>query len=297
MTQPSAAPPPAGDRPMTGIALMLCAVATFAVQDTFAKYLTGAYPAVQVAWARYAISLAFILAALPWLGARSALVSRRPGLQLMRGVMLYTSTLLFVVAVTYIPLATATAIGFISPLLLTALSIPFLGETVGPRRWIAIGVGFVGMLIIIRPGQGDWHWALLLPVAMATFNALYQLVTRRMRGVDPPITALLYPTFVGAAVGLLPVPFVWVTPGAVDVAMMVGMGFCGAISHFFLIRAFALAPATTLAPFAYTQLLWVAILGYAVFGDLPAAATLIGAAVVAASGLYVFQRERRAGAR
>jgi drug/metabolite transporter (DMT)-like permease len=287
------APPPAADRPMTGIALMLCAVATFAVQDTCAKYLAGAYPAVQVAWARYAISLVLILAALPWLGARSALVSRRPGLQLLRGVMLYTSTLLFVLAVGYIPLATATAIGFVSPLLLTALSIPFLGETVGPRRWIAIGVGFLGVLIIVRPGQGDWHWALLLPVAMASFNAFYQVATRLLRGVDRPITALLYPTFVGAVIGLAPVPFVWVTPGAVDLAVMASMGFCGAISHFLMIRAFALAPATTLAPFAYTQLIWVAVLGYAVFGDLPEAATLLGAAVIAASGLYIFQRERR----
>lgn len=286
-------PRPAGDRPTRGIAVMLVAVSLFAVQDTVAKQLTSGYPAVEIAWVRYFFSLVFVLLALPWFGRGTVLVSRRPGLQLLRGVLLYSSTLLFVIAVTYIPLATATAIGFISPLLLTALSIPLLGETVGPRRWAAIAVGFLGVLVIIRPGFGGFAWALLLPVAMASFNAVYQAVTRLVRGADPPVTALLYPTAVGCALGFLPVPFVWVTPGAGDAALMGVMGLCGALSHFCLIRAFAMAPATTLAPFAYSQLIWVALFGYAVFGDLPDLPTLIGAAVIASSGLYVFHRERR----
>ena len=155
---------PAGDRPTRGIAVMLVAVSLFAVQDTVAKQLTGAYPAVEIAWTRYFFSLVFVLLALPWLGRKAPLVSRRPGLQLLRGVFLYTSTLFFVLAVSHMPLATATAIGFIAPLLLTALSIPLLGETVGLRRWAAIAVGFLGMLIIIRPGFGAFDWALLLNV-------------------------------------------------------------------------------------------------------------------------------------
>lgn len=284
---------PAGDRPTRGIAVMLVAVSLFAVQDTVAKQLTGAYPAVEIAWTRYFFSLVFVLLALPWLGRKAPLVSRRPGLQLLRGVFLYTSTLFFVLAVSHMPLATATAIGFIAPLLLTALSIPLLGETVGPRRWAAIAVGFLGMLIIIRPGFGAFDWALLLPVAMACFNAVYQAVTRLVRGADPPFTALLYPTAVGCVLGFLPVPFVWVTPSPGDALLMALMGLCGALSHFCLIRAFAMAPATTLAPFAYSQLVWVALFGYSVFGDIPDLATLLGAAVIAASGLYVFHRERR----
>lgn len=291
---PADPPRAAGDRPTRGIAVMLVAVSLFAVQDTAAKQLSGAYPAVEVAWARYFFSLVFVLLALPWSGRRAVLVSLRPGLQLLRGVFLYTSTLLFVLAVSHMPLATATAIGFVSPLLLTALSIPLLGETVGPRRWAAIAVGFLGVLVIIRPGFGGFDWALLLPVAMASFNAVYQAVTRLVRGADPPLTALLYPTAVGCVLGFLPVPFVWVTPAPADAALMVLMGLCGALSHFCLIRAFALAPATTLAPFAYSQLVWVALFGYGVFGDVPDAATLLGAAVIAASGLYVFHRERRA---
>jgi drug/metabolite transporter (DMT)-like permease len=282
-----------GDRPTRGIALMMVAVALFAVQDTLAKHLSGGYPAVQIAWARYVFSLIFILALLPWLGPRTALVTRRPVLQVMRGVLLYASTLIFIVAVSHIPLATATAIGFVSPLFLTALSIPFLGEKVGPRRWAAIAVGFLGVLIVIRPGFAEFRPALLLPVLMAGFYAAYQVATRMVRGADRPITSLFYATLAGTVLGSLPVPFVWLTPTLPDGLLMVAMGVGGSLSHLCLIRAFSLAPATTLAPFTYVQLLWVSIFGYFLFGDIPDLPTLLGAAVIAASGLYVFHRERR----
>lgn len=284
---------PLGDRPTRGIALMLVAVALFAVQDTVAKHLSAGYPAVQIAWARYVFSLVFILALLPWLQPRTALASRRPGLQALRGLLLYASTVIFILAVTYIPLATATSIGFVSPLFLTALSIPLLGERVDARRWAAIAVGFLGVLIVIRPGFGEFEWALLLPVLMAVCYAFYQVATRLLRGVDRPITSLLYPTMVGTTLGFLPVPFVWTMPTPGDGLLMAAMGVGGSLSHLCLIRAFSIAPATTLAPFTYVQLLWVSILGYLVFGDVPDAPTLIGAAVIAASGLYVFHRERR----
>lgn len=282
-----------GDRPAFGILLMLAAVALFAVQDTIAKHLSGAYPAVEIAWARYILSLVCILLCLPWLGVREAVVSRKPALQVARGVLLYGATLLFVVAVSYLPLATATAIGFVSPLFLTALSIPLLGERVGPRRWAAIAIGFLGVLIVIRPGFEEFYWALLLPVPMALSNAFYQAVTRMIRGADRPITSLIYPTVVASVLGFLPVPFVWVTPTAGDALLMGLMGLVASFSHLCLIRAFAIAPATTLAPFAYTQLVWVALFGYVFFADIPDLPTLIGAAVIVASGLYVFYRERR----
>lgn len=298
MTAPDSSHPagdrPAADRPAWGIVMMLAAVALFAVQDTLAKQLSGGYPAVEVAWARYVTSLVCILACLPWLGGRAALTSRRPGLQLGRGVLLYGATLLFVMSVTYLPLTTATAIGFVSPLFLTALSIPILGERVGPRRWAAIAVGFLGVVILIRPGFEAFQWALLLPVPMALSNAFYQAATRLIRGADRPITSLLYPTVVASVLGFLPVPFLWVAPAPADLLLMVSMGVVASFSHLCLIRAFALAPATTLAPFAYTQLVWVAVFGYVSFGDVPDLPTVVGAAVIVASGLYVFHRERRA---
>jgi drug/metabolite transporter (DMT)-like permease len=281
------------DRPAVGIAMMLGAVALFAVQDTISKHLSAGYPAVEVAWFRYVSGFAVLLLALPWLDPRTAVVSRRPGFQVLRGVLLYASTVLFVVAIYYIPLSTATAIGFVSPLFLTALSIPFLGEKVGPRRWAAIGVGFLGVLVVVRPGFGAFQWPLLVPVAMAATYAFYQVATRLVRDADRPVTSLLYPTVVGCVLGFLPVPFVWVTPTLEDGLLMALLGLCGTASHLCLVRAFALAPATTLAPFAYTQLLWVTILGYAVFGDVPDLPTLAGAAVIVGSGLYVFYRERR----
>ncbi|MBM3533181.1 MAG: DMT family transporter [Alphaproteobacteria bacterium] len=282
-----------GDRPTAGIAIMCAAVALFAIQDTISKYLSAGYPAVEVAWFRYVSGVLAVLALLPWLGGKSAFRSRRPGQQILRGVMLYSSTVLFVAAIYYIPLPTATAIGFVSPLFLTALSIPFLGEKVGVRRWTAIFVGFLGVLIVVRPGFGGFQWPLLIPILMAAMYAVYQVVTRLIRDADPPITSLLYPSIVGCVLGFLPVPFLWVAPNLFDAGLLTLLGFCGTASHFCLVRAFALAPATTLAPFAYTQLLWVTILSYLFFGEIPDLPTAIGAAVIVASGLYVFYRERR----
>jgi drug/metabolite transporter (DMT)-like permease len=281
------------DRPTRGIAYMMAAVALFAIQDTISKQLSAGYPAVEVAWFRYVSGLIAVLPALPWLGGRTAFVSRRPGLQLLRGAMLYSSTVLFVAAIYYIPLPTATAIGFVSPLFLTALSIPFLGEKVGPRRWAAIFVGFLGVLIVIRPGFSAFQWPLLIPIVMAVVYAFYQVATRLIRDADRPITSLLYPTVTGCVIGAVPIPFIWVHPDLFDGMLMVLLGFCGTASHFCLVRAFALAPATTLAPFTYTQLIWVTILSYVFFRDIPDLPTLVGATVIVGSGLYVFYRERR----
>lgn len=292
---PMTAPDPSrktGDRPMAAILVMCCAVASFAIQDAISKHLSAGYPAVEVAWFRYTFGVVAIAAVLPWLEPRTALVSRRPLHQVVRGVLLYASTVLFVVAIYWMPLATATAIGFVSPLFLTALSIPFLGEKVGPRRWAAIGVGFVGVLIVVRPGFGGFHWAFLVPILMAAFYAAYQVLTRKIAGADRPITSLLYPTVIGALLGSLPMPFIWVTPTLDDGLLMVLLGICGSISHLCLVYAFKMAKATTLAPFAYTQLVWVSILGYVFFGDVPDGPTLIGGAVIVASGLYILHRER-----
>ena len=282
-----------GDRPMAAILVMCCAVASFAIQDAISKHLSAGYPAVEVAWFRYTFGVVAIAAVLPWLEPRTALVSRRPLHQVVRGVLLYASTVLFVVAIYWMPLATATAIGFVSPLFLTALSIPFLGERVGPRRWAAIGVGFLGVLIVVRPGFGEFQWSFLIPIVMAPLYATYQVLTRIIGGVDRPITSLLYPTVIGATLGALPMPFVWVTPQPFDFFLMVMMGIGGTLSHLCLIYAFSMAKATTLAPFAYTQLLWVTALGYVFFGDIPDGPTLAGAAVIVGSGLYVLHRERR----
>ncbi|MBI1775572.1 MAG: DMT family transporter [Proteobacteria bacterium] len=270
---------------------MLSAVLTFNLLDSSAKWLTGGYPVAMVVWSRYVFSVLLMLAAVPWLGGLSALRTRRPAMQAVRGVLLLACTILFMTAIAYIPLATATAIGFASPLFVTALSIPLLGERVGPRRWAAVLAGFAGVVIVIRPGLGSVHWATVLPLLMAICYAAYQILTRMLRVSEGPFASLFYPALLGALLASAAVPFFWVTPRWPDLGLMALMGLFGGTGHFIMIRAFALAPVSTLAPFAYCQIIGAAGLGYAIFGDLPDWPTGVGTAVIVASGIYVWHRE------
>jgi drug/metabolite transporter (DMT)-like permease len=270
---------------------MLLAVLMFSLLDATAKWLTRTYPVPMVIWARYAISLILMLAALPWAGGLAGLKTRRPALQMLRGVLLLLCTVLFITAISYIPLATATAVGFVSPLFVTALSIPFLGERVGRRRWVAVTAGFLGVLVIVRPTGGSAHWASLLPIAMAVCYASYLILTRMLRLSDGAFASLFYPALVGAALSSLLVPHFWLTPDWPDLAIMTALGLFGGLGHFLLIQAFSRAPASMLAPFAYCQIIGAAVLGYTIFGDVPDLATGAGTAIVVASGLYVWHRE------
>jgi drug/metabolite transporter (DMT)-like permease len=232
-------------------------------------------------------------------GVRWSAVMRtgRPGLQLVRSMLLLGSTFFFFLAVKFIPLASATAIGFVGPLLVTALSVPLLGETVGPRRWAAVAVGFVGVLVIIRPGPGMFsgtaHWAIALPLLVAVCFALYQISTRILSRTDSWTTTLFYSASVGAVVMSTLVPFHWRTPDLEGWAWMAVLGAIGGFGHSMMIKAFTAAPASSLAPFTYLQIIWSTAVGFLAFGDFPDGWTLLGAAIVAASGLYVLSRERR----
>jgi drug/metabolite transporter (DMT)-like permease len=292
--------PLATDQPSRAILLMLLAVAMFSLLDATAKWLTRTYPVPMVIWARYVVSLILMLAALPWAGGLEGLRTRRPGLQSLRGILLLLCTVLFITAISYIPLATATAVGFVSPLFVTALSIPLLGERVGRRRWAAVLAGFLGVLVIVRPAGGAAHWASLLPIAMAVCYASYLILTRMLRLSDGAFASLFYPAAVGAAVSSLLVPHFWLTPSGPDLAIMLALGLFGGLGHYLLIQAFNRAPASMLAPFAYCQIIGAAVLGYTLFGDIPDLTTGVGAAIVVASGLYVWHREglirRRAAA-
>ena len=278
---------------LRGIVLMLAAGFMFVLMDATAKHLAQTYSVTQVAWARYI----FHMATLPVLFGRHrwTAVVRTPrlGLQLARSVLLLASTFLFFLAVKFIPLADATAIGFVGPLLVTALSVPLLGEQVGWRRWAAVIVGFAGVLVIIRPGFGVLHWAVVLPLLVAVCFALYQISTRVLSRTDGWTTTLFYSASVGVVAMSAAVPFQWRTPDLAGWAAMAFLGLMGSLGHLAMIRAFAAAPASTLAPFAYMQLVWAIVIGFALFGDFPDGATLAGAAVIAASGLYVIERERR----
>ncbi len=263
----------------------------FVSMDTTAKYLIQDYSVVQVSWARYLVH-GLLIAAL--LGRRlpTAIRTRRLPLQLLRSSLLLAITLVYFVALSFIPLADATAIMASSPLILIALSVPLLGERVGMPRWLSVGAGFIGALIIIRPGLGVLQLAALLPLLSAIFYALYQIITRKLSSTEAPLTTLFYTASVGTVVTTLAIPFFWTTPDAQGWLLMGLIGILGSTGHFAMIKAFECAPATTIAPFGYTSLLWATGYGYIVFDEFPDTFTLTGGAIIVASGLYVLHRER-----
>lgn len=281
---------------LTGIGLMCGAVLSFAFLDATAKYLNGYMDTLQVVWARY--TGAFVLALIIFnpVSRPGLMRTSRPVLQLVRSAMLLGSTIANFIAFRYLQLDQALAILFSTPFMVAILAGPLLGEWIGWRRWIAILVGFAGVLLVTRPGVGDVHWAALYSVASAVFYALYIVATRVLSRSDSSDTTLFYSNLVGA-VAMLPVmPFVWKTPDdPFIIFLMVVFGAFGSFGHYLLIVAHRLAPASVLAPFMYTQLVWATGFGYFVFGDVPNRWTLAGAAVVVASGLYLLHRERVRG--
>ena len=276
-----------------GIACALVAWLLFAGMDAGSKQLAADYSIVQILWLRF-LSLVVIAA---WLarrqGGTAAFRTRHFWLQGARSLLLVVEIGLFIWTITVLSLANAHAILAVTPLLVTALSVPLLGERVGIRRWSAIGVAFTGMLIILRPGLGVMHPMALVALLCAAMFALYQILTRIVSRADPPLTTLFYTALVGAA-GLTVVgPFHWTTPDAAGWALFGLVAALGAGGHFLLINALQLAPASTLQPYSYTILIWATVVGFGIFGDLPDLATVAGALIIAASGIYTFARERK----
>ena len=283
-------PAPAAERTLPGIALVLATLFLFSCQDGISKLLAADYDPAQITFMRYLTMLALL--AVPLLRAPGALRTRIPLLQIGRGVCLFASAILFIHALAYLPIAEATTIAFVSPLLVTALSIPLLGETVGIRRWSAVGIGFLGVLVVLRPGTGAFQPAALLPLASASAWAAALVLTRKMRGVDRALTTLVWSTLSGLLGAAVMLPFVWAPLTARSFALMAGQGILSLIGQMLLIVAYGWAPASVLAPFAYSQMLWATLIGYVVFAAVPARSTWLGAAIIVASGLYILHRER-----
>jgi len=278
---------------LSGIALMCGAVGCFAFLDATAKYLGRHMDVIEVVWARY--TFGFLLALL-WsnpLTRPGLMRTTRPALQIGRSALLLGSTMLNFFALRYLQLDQALTITFSTPLLVAALSGPVLGEWVGPRRWAAIGVGFLGVLVVTRPGFSAVPPAAALSAGGALCYAAYALSTRVLARTDSNQTTLFYSNLVGAVVMLPAVVAVWTPPESLTiVVLMLATGALASIGHFLLIAAHRLAPASVLSPFIYSQLAWTVGLGYVVFGDVPNRWTMAGAAVVIASGLYLLHRER-----
>jgi drug/metabolite transporter (DMT)-like permease len=284
--------PARADRPFKGIALILLSTVFLGTSDVTAKYLSATLPSIEIAWIRFSVfALIMVPAMLP--GTRLyALQTSRPGLQAMRGVALLASSLFFISGLRFLPIAEASATGFVSPLFVTALSIFFLGESVGVRRWLATAVGLIGVLIILRPGSSAFHPAAFFPIVSALAWAGTLIMTRMLSGRERAITTMTYSSIAGVCIMTALVPLVWVAPSWHDIMLGIFIGVASTAGQWIVVLAFRYADASVLAPFSYTQLLWVSILGFIIFGEVPDGWTVTGAVFIVASGLYTAHRER-----
>ena len=286
--------PPEGSRTLRGMLLMMAAVALFVVLDSISKYLTRHYPVLTVVWARYAFHTLLIVVALaPRLG--SGLVrTARPGAQIVRGLLLAISSIFFVGSLKYLSLAEASAIAFMVPIFVTLLAVVLLKEKVEFACWVAILCAFAGVIIISRPGSGLFTWASLLPLGTATCFATYQIQTRRLAGLESPYTSIFYAGLVGTVLLCAAPIYDWTPPqNTLHAFLFVAIGIVGGLSHLILIKAYDFAPASRLAPFSYTQLIWVTFAGYLLFDDFPDRWSLIGIAILMASGIYTAMHQRK----
>lgn len=285
---------PVEDRRTLGIALVILALITFTGLDTCAKFLvTNGMPSVEVVFARYAVHLFLVIAVLLPLQGRTLVKTQRPGLEVLRALSLLGATVSNFFAVKYLPLTTTSAIFFAMPLVLSALSGPLLGEHVGIRRWSAVIVGLIGVLIIIQPGGASFHWAMIFSLGAVLATAFYNILNRKLAGVDSANTQQFYAAMV-ATLAIMPFAFFeWVWPDSgLEWAAFLGMGVFGGVGHLMHTTAHRMAEASALAPFAYVQILFMTAASWFVFGEAPDFWIYVGAPIVVGSGLYIWLRER-----
>ncbi len=284
---------PAADRIGLGIVSILVAVFLFAIADVLAKWLGQSYEPIQIVFLRYVFGL-IPVALLVWHGGGlGVLRTRRPIMHGLRALVICAALFLLFTGLRHLPLAEAISVAFTAPLFVTALSGPFLGEPVRARHWVAVSVGFLGALVVIRPGTGAFQAASLIVLASALCFALSALITRRMSRTESTVALLAYTT-IGAGLASLPfVPFVWRTPAPDELWLFLAIGLVGGAAAYFVIQAYRNAPLAIIVPFDYTALIWAALFGWIVWRERPEPAVWLGAAIIAASGLYITHREAR----
>jgi drug/metabolite transporter (DMT)-like permease len=277
-----------------GVALMLLAMFLIVCNDAVGKHLTQQYSVWQLLWMRSWVWMALVLA---WVsqsgGLRVALKSKRPLLQTIRALVLVVEVVVFVFAFRSLPLADVTAIGAATPLVVLALAVVFLGERVGPYRWVAVAVGLLGTLLVARPGFGVFGWATLLPIAGMLLWGIYQVLVRIVSREDPANTTLLYGGLAIFIVSGSCAPWVWMWPAtATDWGLFLLVGLLNTGGHFALVFALQRASPSVLQPFSYSIVVWAALVGWLVFDTLPDQMSTLGAGLVVAAGLYAWYRER-----
>lgn len=284
-------PLPTNQETLTGIAYMAAAVFLFSGMNALIKWATAAYPVVEVVFFRNVFAIPPMLF-LAWShGDWKELAIRRPSLHLLRGVFGLLSMGLMFLSLGWLPLADAVAMSFAAPLFLTALSVPLLGERVGVYRWSAVVVGFIGVLLITRPGAGMLHWGALVALGAALSSAVVMVLMRKLGRSDHPVSVCLWFAVIGTVAAGAVLPWQWQTPDLLGMAVMVLIGVIGGFAQYYMTQAFRLADATVVAPFNYTAILWAFALGFLIWGEIPDLAVLAGAAIVVASGLFIVYRE------
>ena len=261
------------------------------VMDGFAKYLSDDLPILQITWARYFFTVAFVFPIMFFFYKKQLVWSDKPRLQIFRGLILLSANICFFYAISIISLAKALTLAFIAPLIVTAFSPILLGEKVGFRRWTAVAVGFIGSLIVIRPGFLEFNLASMAALATGFFYGFYLIITRKLSTSDNPLLTLLITGMVGALLVSLIIPFYWVKPTLNQWSLMAGIGVFACIGHLFLILSLKYADASKLAPLGYTEIIPNVIIGYYFFSELPDNWTYLGLFIIVLSGLYISRRE------
>jgi drug/metabolite transporter (DMT)-like permease len=312
MTEPALVTPPAeplvarhgGESMLRAVLYMCLGVCCFPFLNASAKYLGRHYPMPEVFWLRYAGHLVYCLIAFAPRRGLALFATRRPGVQAWRALLLFGSSAVYFLSLLTVELPTASAISFAGPILVTALSVPMLGEQVGWRRWTAVAVGFAGALIIIRPGSDVAQWGALLVLLNALFYALYQVLSRRVGSLDSAEISITLAGVGGVLISSILLCFSTIKLPAdlLDGVVFAAIGLFGALGHYFVIKAYQWGSASAVAPVGYLELVGSTVLGYMIFAEFPDAWTWVGAAIIMASGLYItlrehkLQRERRAAA-
>ncbi len=281
---------------LAGIGLMLLGVFLFCVNDAIGKWLVATYPVGQFLAIRAAVTLLLLLP-LMWSAGRAVFFGApRPGLQVLRVVLGTLEVVLFFWAVVYLPLADAITFYLAGPIYVTALSVMLLGEQVGWRRWMAVLIGFAGVVIALRPSAATLTWPALIALTGSVCFALLMIVTRMLRDTHDAVlmSSQMFGTF---AFGAVTVPFAWVTPSLFDLMFMIGIGAISVGALFSINRSLKLAPASVVVPYQYSMLVWAILFGYIGFGDVPDGFMLAGSAIIVAAGLYIFHREQIAARR
>ena len=286
-------PLPGANQPLRGIVLILAATFLFASHDALSKYLSGFYPVVMVVWARYVVHTLLMAGIFLPRAGLSVLRSKRPGLQVVRALCLLGTSLLFTTGIRYIPLAEATAVNFLAPLLVLALSVPLLGERVTRVQWAAVLVGFCGMLVIVHPGGELFTPAVLFPFGSALCFGVYQILTRILSDYDSPTTSNFFAGLCNTLLVSLLVPFFWQVPTFGHGLLMLALGTCGMTAHLLLTQAFRHAAPALLAPFGYCQIVFAGLLGFVVFAHTPSGSAMLGMAIVCVGGLAAAWVQRR----